>query len=79
MLLVAAGRALGLRARFVSGYVHCGFGAPDERHPGTGHTHAWASIHTPERGWMDFDPTSGAVGADGMIRVAVAMALAKKG
>ena len=72
MLMIAAARALGFQARFVSGYVHC----PDEpgsaRRPGGGHTHAWASVRTPEQGWIDFDPTSGAVGPEGMIRVAVA-------
>jgi transglutaminase-like putative cysteine protease len=71
MLLVAAARALGLQARFVSGYVHCPTGPRGSR-AGTGHTHAWASVLTPGCDWLDFDPTSGAVGSKGLIAVAAA-------
>lgn len=72
VLLGAGARALGLEARFVSGYVHCpelDGGAPEL---GGGHTHAWAQVLTPEAGWIDFDPTSGRVGPEGLIRIAVA-------
>jgi len=71
MLLVAAARALGLQARFVSGYVHCP-DAPGVPRAGAGHTHAWASVLTAAYGWLDFDPTSGAVGSKGMVPVAIA-------
>ena len=71
MLLVAAARALGLQARFVSGYVHCPT-TPGAPRASAGHTHAWATVHTPGHGWLDFDPTSGAVGSKGMIPVAIA-------
>ena len=71
VLMIAAARALGLKARFVSGYVHCPQ-TSDLPRASAGHTHAWASIRTPGHGWLDFDPTSGAVGPDGMVRVAVA-------
>ncbi len=71
VLMIEAARALGLAARFASGYVHC---PPVPGHAGRrggGHTHAWARIHVPGHGWMDFDPTNGAVGAEGLVRVAV--------
>jgi len=71
MLVVAAARALGLQARFVSGYVHCP-SEPDVPRAGAGHTHAWASVRALGHGWIDFDPTSGAIGSEGMIPVAVA-------
>ena len=51
-------RALGLSARYVSGYV-----AP--KHADTGATfvgaqasHAWLSLFVPELGWVDLDPTN---------------------
>jgi transglutaminase-like putative cysteine protease len=72
VLLVTAARSLGLRARFVSGYVHCPEPAGGPRRLAGGHTHAWTQVLTPEAGWVDFDPTSGRVGAEGLIRVAVA-------
>ena len=72
VLICAAARALGLRARFVSGYVHCADSADAPASPVGGHTHAWAQVFTPEAGWVDFDATSGRVGSAGLIRVAVA-------
>lgn len=70
MLMIVAARGFGLPARFASGYVH----APSFQAEAAagGHTHAWASIRTPDRGWIDFDPTSGLTGPQGLIRVAVA-------
>lgn len=69
MLMMTAARSLGLQARFASGYVHTPAG---DGLVGGGHTHAWANILVPDRGWMDFDATSGAVGSQGLVRVAVA-------
>ena len=65
------GRArLGLAARFVSGYLY----DPDKHKPliGGGNTHAWVRIFLPGSGWIEFDPTNGIVGNNGLIRVAVA-------
>ncbi len=70
-LMVAGARALGLQARFASGYVHTSDAANGQRRAGGGHTHAWASVCIPGGGWTDFDPTSGGVGSEGLIRVAV--------
>ena len=71
VLMMDAARSLGLAARFVSGYVVSGTlkssGAP---RLGGGHTHAWLQVYLPELGWVDFDPTNGIVGSQGLIRVA---------
>jgi transglutaminase-like putative cysteine protease len=70
MLMIEAARALGLAARFVSGYLY----DPEHHAPltGGGHTHAWCRIFLPGSGWVEFDPTNGIVGTSGLIRVAVA-------
>lgn len=70
VLMMDAARALGLAARFVSGYVLCTPKADGSKRLGGGHTHAWVQIYLPELGWIDFDPTNGIVGAQGLIRVA---------
>lgn len=70
VLMIEAARALGLAARFVSGYVYApGIG---EGRVGGGNTHAWVRIFLPGSGWIEFDPTNGIVGSRGLIRVAVA-------
>ena len=71
LLMIEAVRALGLAARFVSGYVY----VPDRDDPdvlGGGSTHAWAQVYLPGAGWVEFDPTNGIVGNRDLIRVAVA-------
>ena len=72
VLICAAARTQGLKARFVSGYVHCPLPEDGPAPTAGGHTHAWAQVLTPEAGWVDFDPTSGRVGPVGLIRLAVA-------
>ena len=73
LLMMEAVRALGLAARFVTGYLH----VPARVHPGEaekqggGNTHAWLQVYLPGAGWVDFDPTNGIVGSRGLIRVAV--------
>jgi transglutaminase-like putative cysteine protease len=70
VLMIEGARALGLAARFVSGYLY----DPDRSiaHLGGGNTHAWVRIFLPGSGWVEFDPTNGIVGNRGLIRVAVA-------
>jgi transglutaminase-like putative cysteine protease len=70
VLMIEAARALGLAARFVSGYVYAP-GAGEGR-VGGGNTHAWVRIFLPGSGWIEFDPTNGIVGSRGLIRVGVA-------
>jgi len=71
LLMIEAARALGLPARFVSGYIY----VPDRdgsQTLGGGSTHAWCQIYLPGAGWVEFDPTNGIVGSRDLIRVAVA-------
>jgi transglutaminase-like putative cysteine protease len=72
ILMIEAARALGLAARFVSGYIY----VPDRdigvSHLGGGSSHAWCQIYLPGAGWVEFDPTNGIVGSRDLIRVAVA-------
>jgi transglutaminase-like putative cysteine protease len=75
-LLIEAARALGLAARFVSGYLHVAGESADEfdaREDG-GHMHAWGQVYLPGPGWIDFDPASGTVGNRDLIRVAMVRA-----
>ncbi|WP_432769849.1 MAG: transglutaminase family protein [Sphingopyxis sp.] len=70
VLMIEAVRALGLAARFVSGYV-CSPSRSEGR-VGGGNTHAWVRVFLPGSGWIEFDPTNGIVGSRGLVRVAVA-------
>jgi len=61
-IMVACLRAMGLPARYVSGYLltHPPPGQP--RLIGSDASHAWASVYVPDlpgdQGWCDFDPTN---------------------
>lgn len=71
LLMMEAARALGLAARFVTGYIY----VPDRDGSttlGGGSTHAWCQVYLPGAGWVEFDPTNGIVGNRDLIRVAVA-------
>jgi len=52
-LYVAAGRAMGIPTRYVSGYV-----VPGGDRLGTAASHAWAEAWIPSRGWIGYDPTN---------------------
>jgi len=69
-LMIEATRALGLAARFVSGYVYNP--SARRRRLGGGNTHAWVRVYLPGSGWVEFDPTNAIIGTSGLIRVAVA-------
>jgi transglutaminase-like putative cysteine protease len=71
VLMMEAARALGLAARFVSGYLYVPDRDMGERYLGGGSTHAWCQIYLPGAGWVEFDPTNGIVGNRDLIRVAV--------
>jgi transglutaminase-like putative cysteine protease len=70
MLMIEAVRALGLAARFCSGYLYSM--TRRDRRVGGGNTHAWVRVYLPGTGWIEFDPTNGIIGNSGLIRVAVA-------
>ena len=52
VLYMAAARAAGLAARFVSGY----YFDQSPKHP---QLHAWAEVYIPGGGWRGYDPTLG--------------------
>jgi transglutaminase-like putative cysteine protease len=71
VLMMEGARALGLAARFVSGYIFVPRRG-EESVLGGGATHAWVQIYLPGAGWVDFDPTNDIVGNRNLIRVAFA-------
>ena len=69
MFMIAALRSLGFATRFVSGYLYL---ADDDDDLITGgNTHAWVQVYVPGPGWVDFDPSSGMVANENLVRVAV--------
>ena len=72
LLMIEAARYLGLAARFVSGYLHVPALDPVQGGMrGAGATHAWANIYLPGAGWVEYAPTTGILGGEALIRVAV--------
>jgi len=66
VLFVAVCRALGIAARFVSGYQA---GDPDQVNRDL---HAWSEVFLPGGGWRGYDPTLGLAVADEHVAVAAA-------
>jgi transglutaminase-like putative cysteine protease len=54
VLMIAVCKALGLAARFVSGYC---YGSELQAHE----LHAWVEVYLPGAGWRGFDPTEGRI------------------
>ncbi|MEM9219093.1 MAG: transglutaminase family protein [Cyanobacteria bacterium P01_F01_bin.150] len=70
VLWMDACRAVGLAARFVSGYQQ---GDPDQESNDAQHDlHAWAEVYMPGGGWRGFDPTLGLAVTDGHVAIAAA-------
>lgn len=63
-LFIAACRARGLPARYVSGYVHPG----DAPHAAS---HAWVDVYLDGQGWVSIDVTHRAFASDHLCRLAV--------
>jgi len=57
-LAIGCLRALGLPARYVSGYVETVKHPDEPRTVGADASHAWFSAYAPGFGWFDFDPTN---------------------
>jgi transglutaminase-like putative cysteine protease len=66
VLYCAVARAMGLAARFVSGY-H--LEAASQQEPAM---HAWAEVYLPGGGWRGYDPAQGVAVADSHVAVAAA-------
>jgi transglutaminase-like putative cysteine protease len=65
-LFIAASRAMGVPARYVSGYIH----TPGEAGVASA-SHAWAEAWVPARGWIGYDATHPIRTAGHHVRVAV--------
>ncbi len=70
-LAITCLRALGLPARYVSGYLLTYPPPGTEKLQGADASHAWISVWAPEAGWVDFDPTNGIMPADEHITLAI--------
>ena len=74
LLMLEAGRRLGIATRFVSGYLYDPAldGGPGGGTRGAGQTHAWLQAYLPGAGWVAFDPTNNLLDDAQLIRVGVA-------
>jgi transglutaminase-like putative cysteine protease len=66
-LFIATARALGVPARYVSGYIY----VPGETGVTEGASHAWAEAWVPGRGWLGYDATHPIRAGANHVRVAV--------
>lgn len=57
-LAIGCLRAMGLAARYVSGYLETIPPPGKERLKGADVSHAWFATYVPNTGWIDFDPTN---------------------
>ncbi len=69
-LSLAALRAWGLGASYVSGYILTEPPAGEERLLGADASHAWISVYIPDFGWVELDPTNRKVCGEEHVRVA---------
>ncbi|MBS1565519.1 MAG: transglutaminase family protein [Bacteroidetes bacterium] len=60
-LAIACIRAMGLPARYMSGYLETLPPPGVEKLSGVDASHAWFAIFIPDMGWMEFDPTNNQV------------------
>lgn len=60
-LQIAMLRALGLAARYVSGYIYNRPAGAGPHLTGADASHAWLSVFAPGFGYIDFDPTNGCI------------------
>ncbi len=57
-LQIACLRAMGIPARYVSGYLETLPPPGQKKLVGADATHAWVSYFSPQEGWIEFDPTN---------------------
>lgn len=63
-IAIACIRAIGLPARYISGYIETLPPEGQEKLVGSDASHAWFSIFIPSFGWVDFDPTNNQIPLD---------------
>lgn len=61
--------AMGLPAKYVSGYIETLAPEGKEKLTGVDASHAWFSVFIPEMGWVDFDPTNNKIPGEQYITV----------
>lgn len=66
-IFIAAARAAGVPARYVTGYLVTGQGASSTA------SHAWAEALVPDLGWVGFDPANAKCPTDNYVRVAAGL------
>lgn len=66
-IFIAAARAAGIPARYVTGYLVTGQGASSTA------AHAWAEALVPDLGWVGFDPANAKCPTDNYVRVAAGL------
>ena len=69
-VLIGLCRAVGVPARYVSGYTVAEMPEGDEA-PRTQASHAWVEAYTPTHGWRGFDATNDVVVGDAHVKIAV--------
>lgn len=69
-LAVGSLRAMGLAARYVSGYIETLPPPGQDKLVGADATHAWCAVRLADGSWLDLDPTNDAVGPDRYLVVA---------
>jgi transglutaminase-like putative cysteine protease len=67
--MIACLRAIGLPARYVSGYLLTEPPPGQQKLLGADASHAWLSVYAEELGWVDLDPTNNLIPQDGHITV----------
>ena len=69
-VLIGLCRAIGIPARYVSGYILAG-DAPDAPTRGADASHAWVEAFTPTHGWRGFDPTNDLLASERHVKMAL--------
>ena len=69
-VLIALCRAIGVPARYVSGYILAG-AERDAPKRGAAVSHAWVEAFTPTHGWRGFDPTNDLMASEHHVKIAV--------
>lgn len=57
-------RAMGIPARYISGYIETLPPPGQEKMVGSDASHAWIAVYSPTEGWYEFDPTNDQLAAD---------------